>query len=63
MRGRFYTLVSDFADRVRGIMLIMFSETENVPMTIYVIADLDSAKGMTMMSNAVAALVSQAPPR
>ena len=63
MRGRFYTLVGDFADCVRGIMLIMISETENVPMTIYVIADLDSAKGMTMMSNAVAALVSQAPPR
>ena len=36
------------------------AESENVPLTMYVIADLDSAKGIALMSNAVAALVSKA---
>jgi hypothetical protein len=35
------------------------AESETVPLTMYVIADLDSAKGIALMSNALAAAVRQ----
>ena len=39
-------------------MLTYRTGAETAPMTVYIIADLDSPKGMALMSNAIAALVS-----
>lgn len=38
-------------------MLMMFIESDSVPISVYVVADLDSTEGIKLMREAVASLV------